>query len=672
MTHVFAWFSDGFPPRSSGERVHNTSNENGGFSSEEVMYVSGILAIARLLGTRRQRLTVRFVAVVFVSGSAAALLLTALALHGDYVEAIAVLEARLGALERAHQDSLAEALWAGDRARLASELEAMVREGQLGAAWASGIDAEPLTAAAQGAPGRVVARSTFALVRRVGDADRLIGIAHLEATPAPVYRALAYTAERWLLSHAVALVLICLAVAFALRRLVIGQVLAIEHALARVELGTAGRSPALGGSGARSSVEFERVDAAFDAMLARVGHAYSSMREVCAAPASGATVAAQDETMPLRADHLCRELRAPLDGMCGHAQILSRDGALSAGQRERALTIMDFAQRVSALLGEFFAAESKDVPWPAQNVEAAISDVIESIRDAVAVKAMAKGLRFACEVDPGLPPRVCADEQRLCRVLLELSSNAVRFTSHGAVGLLVTNGRHDTVRFEVRDTSAGIRADRLESIFHPFERDHGRETGARGRGFGLALSRQLVRAMGGDIHVQSEPGAGSTFSFALAAAPRSCESRAARRGLTGIAGYEGPRHSVLVLEAAELNRALLSALLEGVGFTVVPAATLTDARAVLRAARLSAAVCVLPVTERGARAFVRRLRGSCTHGAFPVIAVSPLGASHDVRLVLEAGADALLPAPLEFGRLLLEIGSALRLRWIGADERLSP
>jgi anti-sigma regulatory factor (Ser/Thr protein kinase) len=127
---------------------------------------------------------------------------------------------------------------------------------------------------------------------------------------------------------------------------------------------------------------------------------------------------------------------------------------------------------------------------------------------------------FVCEAAEDLPAVVRVDDKRLRQVLLNLLGNAVKFTDSGHVTLRarasdVSERATARIRFEVADTGIGISSEQLTRIFRPFEQVtemHRREGGA---GLGLAISRELVRLMGGEIEVQSTPGSGSVFSFEL-------------------------------------------------------------------------------------------------------------------------------------------------------------
>ena len=161
-----------------------------------------------------------------------------------------------------------------------------------------------------------------------------------------------------------------------------------------------------------------------------------------------------------------------------------------------------------------------------------LRELVVDVQRRAEAAAAAKGLLLTCDVDPGCPDTVQGDRGRLLQVLGILLDNAIKFTEHGFVYLAVrTLGERD-VEFEVADSGIGIAAEMQETLFQPFRQVDGSDTRRfGGAGLGLALSRQLVLAMGGAISLQSEIGRGTMLRVVLpllgptevaAAAPPAC------------------------------------------------------------------------------------------------------------------------------------------------------
>ena len=155
-------------------------------------------------------------------------------------------------------------------------------------------------------------------------------------------------------------------------------------------------------------------------------------------------------------------------------------------------------------------------------VEFDLDDVLDRLAALIGLKAEEKGIELVYAMPPRLPRRLLGDPTRLGQVLLNLASNAVKFTERGEVIVSAAqSAREDkAVRlvFEVRDTGIGLRADEIARLFQPFtQADTSTTRRFGGTGLGLAISRHLVHMMGGEITVDSEPGRGSRFRFSARA-----------------------------------------------------------------------------------------------------------------------------------------------------------
>ena len=140
--------------------------------------------------------------------------------------------------------------------------------------------------------------------------------------------------------------------------------------------------------------------------------------------------------------------------------------------------------------------------------------------ETVSIVAAEKSLELCLELDEGVPSHMLGDPGRLRQVLLNLLSNALKFTTRGEIVLRVVleelQPEHARVRFEVQDTGIGIPKDRLDRLFQPFSQvDASCSRKYGGTGLGLAISRQIIEAMGGTLFVKTEEGVGSTFGFKL-------------------------------------------------------------------------------------------------------------------------------------------------------------
>ncbi len=230
-----------------------------------------------------------------------------------------------------------------------------------------------------------------------------------------------------------------------------------------------------------------------------------------------------EETARAKSEFLAmmtHELRTPLNSVLGYVQILQRDSNLSERQVASLATIEHSGKHLLLLINDVLdSAKIECGKFELAPASVHLAEFARVVGDIIRVKASEKCLQFRCAVDARLPAVVTVDERRLGQVLLNLLGNAVKFTERGVITLslhcVAAYGSSICVRFDVKDTGSGLFPDDVERIFRPFEQAGDQRQRAQGAGLGLAISRQLVQAMGSDIDVRSEPGTGSLFSFEL-------------------------------------------------------------------------------------------------------------------------------------------------------------
>jgi two-component system, sensor histidine kinase len=215
---------------------------------------------------------------------------------------------------------------------------------------------------------------------------------------------------------------------------------------------------------------------------------------------------------------MSHEIRTPINGVLGMADFLLGT-ALDPEQQEYAEAIQRSAGSLTSLINDildFSCIEAGTLRL--DRVVFSLRAAIEQAASEFASQAGAKGIGFACSIASSAPDAVVGDPARLGQVLVNLLGNAVKFTERGRIELtaeLVSQTRDEMkLQFAVRDTGIGIPAgdrDRLFETFTQVDESNTRKYG--GTGLGLAISKQLVELLGGEIGVESEPGAGSRLWF---------------------------------------------------------------------------------------------------------------------------------------------------------------
>ena len=279
-----------------------------------------------------------------------------------------------------------------------------------------------------------------------------------------------------------------------------------------------------------------------------------------------ATVAARKNFMAT----VTHEIRTPMNGIMGMLEILS-DTELSDVQRGTVDIIRSCTKTLLCLLNDvldFSKIESGKL-----QLECIPFDPRVSIAQALALNrhsAEAKGVALESRVCSSVPSRVLGDPLRLGQILLNLVSNALKFTSTGnvtvSVKVLDSDPEADPyLQFRVADTGGGMSPEAQANLFRPFEQANAsiaRQFG--GSGLGLMICKQLVEMMGGEIGVQSELGRGSTFSFTIPF-PRLKEQPEAGIPAADLAHFSAPPLKILVAEDNLVNQKVLAHLLQKVG-----------------------------------------------------------------------------------------------------------
>jgi PAS domain S-box-containing protein len=372
---------------------------------------------------------------------------------------------------------------------------------------------------------------------------------------------------------------------------------------------------------------------------------------------------------------MSHELRTPLNAILGYAQIFERDMTLSDHQKTGIEIIKSSGEHLLILISDILdlsRIEANKIELHPSGIE--FSVFLESIREVIRIKAEAKRIDVNFQLEPNLPQGIIADETRLRQILLNLLGNATKFTDSGYVNCRVSvlscqkekpkisQSGQCTIRFEVKDTGAGIRADQLERIFAPFEQV--REAAAiEGVGLGLAISRQLVRMMGGDIFVESDIGKGSRFWFDLTF-PTANVSVSFKPAEKIIAGYKGARKRILIVDDRQTNRQVLTEWFSQVGFDTSEAEN--GIQAISLAGQIQPDLIIIDLLMPGLNGLDTALKIREIPAFLNIVMIAMSASMVDVTDVQyrKAGYNDFLSKPIDLEKLSKMIKNYMQIEWI--------
>jgi len=371
---------------------------------------------------------------------------------------------------------------------------------------------------------------------------------------------------------------------------------------------------------------------------------------------------------------MSHDLRTPLNGVLGLAQVLARDPALSGEQRERARTLEKAGRHAVAVANDVLdLAKIESGLFELRAQPTALVSLLEECVALFASAAAAKSVRLALRAAPGLPARVATDQTRLRQLMLNLLSNAVKFTPAGGrvdVRVLPLPDAGEApllVRLEVRDTGPGIPAAMRSAIFGDFvQLDPNRDSGT---GLGLAIAAGIVQQMRGRIgcepNSESAAPGGAVFWVEVPMQPLAEEAVAPTHAAAPQPVAAGPLH-VLVADDVPANLAVARALLGSAGHTVECVTDGAEAVEALEAAAVSPRpfdAVLMDVMMPGldgleAARRIRALPGP--ERRVPILAVTASAFAEDIAACREAGMDAHLAKPIEREALLAALVDLVR------------
>lgn len=377
--------------------------------------------------------------------------------------------------------------------------------------------------------------------------------------------------------------------------------------------------------------------------------------------------------------NMSHEIRTPLSGIMGFAEVLRR-GAGSPEQRENYLeTIHSSGEHLQTLINDILDLSKIEAGrMEYLRVRCSPHAILTEVLSILRVRAQEKGLRLECEWTTPMPETILTDPARFRQLLMNLASNAIKFTERGSVTIFV--GLTDDqpapcLAVEIQDTGIGVERKHLEQIFLPFNQaDNTITRRYGGTGLGLAISQHIAEQLGGRITVESELGRGSIFRVTIEIGPlddvrlldeQICEA------LHPVGQVEGPRLSknmlssvqVLLVEDGQTNRDLISLVLTESGASVVCAENGQQGLELASTQTFDVILMDMQMPVMDGYTATQRLRSNGC--AVPIVAITAHAMRGDREKCLAAGCTAYVTKPIQIDQILATIKGLISSSDIG-------
>jgi CheY-like chemotaxis protein len=373
-------------------------------------------------------------------------------------------------------------------------------------------------------------------------------------------------------------------------------------------------------------------------------------------PAPASVSAEREEFRELKGRFLAclnHEIRTPLTGILGMMELLEETG-LSGLQQEYAAIARTCAQQLYEVLSdtlEFAALTAREI----RPVSApfALRAALQATAHAFEARAAAEGLVFELDLSPAIPEIARGDEIRLRRLLEQLLSNAIKFTPQGRISLRIRTApwgpNLSRLDLHVTDTGIGIPAEKLASIFESFEQvEGGLSRGYQGLGLGLALAKEMVELLGGQIQVHSEVGKGSTFHAWL---PLESATPELASPVPAPSPATGPRR-VLLVEDNRVSQRIVTHMLDRAGFQAEIASSGPAALRAVSSVRYDLILMDLQMPGMDGIETTLRIRKVPGYERTPVVALTANSSPEFQELCYQNGLQAFLSKPIHSRELL--------------------
>jgi signal transduction histidine kinase/CheY-like chemotaxis protein/streptogramin lyase len=376
--------------------------------------------------------------------------------------------------------------------------------------------------------------------------------------------------------------------------------------------------------------------------------------------------------------NMSHELRSPLNAILGFAQITNRNRTLPKGVHENLGIIMRSGEHLLTLINQVLDLSKIEAGHITLNeIDFDLYRLLVDLEDMFVLVAKDKNLQLVFEHEDDLPQYLFADITKLRQTLINLISNALKFTVKGEIAVRVTKVEDDKtleqpfirLQFEVKDTGTGISDDETSELFEAFVQTSTGHKSQEGTGLGLSISRKFVRLMGGDIKVKSEVGKGTVFTFDIVCRVASTDEIITSHQQQQVIGLapDQPTYRIMIVDDKWANRQFILKLLEPLGFEIREAENGKDAVEIAQIFKPNLIWMDIRMPVMDGMEAARRLKAMPVGQAMKIIALTASVYEEERADIDAAGCDDFVRKPIQVDTVFRLLSKHIGVKYVHAD-----
>ncbi len=364
--------------------------------------------------------------------------------------------------------------------------------------------------------------------------------------------------------------------------------------------------------------------------------------------------------------NMSHELRTPLNAILGYSQMLQKDKNLTDKQIKNLITVNSSGSHLLSLINDildFGKIEAGKLEINKKDFN--LNNLLNTVYNISLVKAIEKELYLRFEPFSEIPEYANGDEKRIRQILINILSNAVKYTHHGGIifkaGL--SNNEAKILKVEIEDTGEGIELNKQQEIFEAFTQVSARKNYIEGTGLGLPITKQLIDLMDGHINIKSEPGKGSIFTIEI---PLQIISEKIIDTATinlQVTGYKGLTKSILIIDDNPANLSMLADLFESIGFEIQTAQSGTDAIQMLGMKKPDLILLDYFMPELDGLETIKIIRETKSLQHLKIIGISATVSEHEKQKEFLAMCNGFIQKPIDVNLLFECIKNQIDIEW---------